>query len=219
MLCLVASLILHVFNDIEIGGGLKLFHAPAAVAFILSFIIGSGKDRIRSLAIFFIIWTLIGALTSPWDGSFMRAVTFTIILGSVMGVRNVENQEKLLHWINITLPLPLIALTRYYFTDVWYRYQGFYEDPNYMCTTLIVFLYLILLEFVSVKNKYIKLGLIGEILIILFLVSTTISRTGLVCTGLVLVLSFGISLRKIKSRQYLLHCWPLAQSFISNLIW
>lgn len=204
MLCLVASLILHVFNDIEIGGGLKLFHAPAAAAFILSFVLGSKKDRIHTLAIFFIIWSLLGALTSPWDGSFMRAVTLVIIIGSVIGVRSISDKDKLLSWINLALPLPLLALTRHYFTDVWYRYQGFYEDPNYMCTTLIVFLYLILLEFVVVKNKYIKLALISEILIILFLVSTTISRTGLVCTGMVLVLSFWNFFKKNKVQTFLI---------------
>ena len=78
----------------------------------------------------------------------------------------------------------------------FFRYTGFYNDPNYLCTTLIVFLTLVLCEFSRIDNKYIKVGLIVEILIIVFLVTTTVSRTGLLCVIVMLAISMWGYLKK-----------------------
>ena len=87
-------------------------------------------------------------------------------------------------YVNCLIPIALIRLLLHYLQSdagSFYRFQGFYEDPNYLCTTLLVMYFYIQLLWNLLANKWIKIGLIIEILLIFLLVSASISRTGIVC--------------------------------------
>lgn len=174
------TLLLHVFNILKINDDIKFFHVTAI--FSIGVICLLKKRRVRSLDNFklFIIWTLFSSLLSPISTSLFSSIKFLIVILSVYGIVFISI-NKLILFVNIITPFIIISLLYNYASISVYRYEGFYEDPNYLCTTLLVFYFYIQLLWKQTENNILKKFLFVEILSILFLITTTISRTGIVC--------------------------------------
>lgn len=183
----VATFILHAFNDVEYGG-IKLFYIPAAVSFILSMLFSDKKQILNKKTILLVAWTLMSSFISPYEGALSRAFTFMVVTVSLFGMLSCD-KRKILHVANIAIPFVLFFLLAHRESDAFGRYQGYYNDPNYLCTTLITYIALIMMEMFVVKKKYFQVGLLLELLVILFLITTTVSRTGLFCSFLLLLLT------------------------------
>lgn len=193
----VLSLVLHAFNRLSIVEGVKYFHLTALLSLICYFFIPKTKDRIYRDVVLLIVISLISSLLSPVENSFLGGVTLAIVIFSMLGVREVKD-KKIIHYLNMGSAVIVIALLMHYFSEDIFRYQGYYEDPNYMCTTLLVLLYFILLEFMQLKSLFWKILLVVEIFFILFLVAVSLSRTGLFAAFIILTISFFSFIKRYK---------------------
>lgn len=189
------TLLLHLFNDTEIASGIKLFYIPALAAFVITILRFRRKDKVRTCVFLFAISTLFGSLVSPNPDAFGSAITFTVVIISSLGVRYVNNR-KLILTANMAIPFALFLLLGLYYSASYYRFSGYYNDPNYLCTTLIAFLYVIFMGMRMVNWKIIQIAFILEIIIIVMLIGFTVSRTGAIC---VLVLIIGSYWNFLKS--------------------
>ena len=190
------ALILHVFNTIKVSESIKLFHIPALFAAFLSLIIilKSKLNLLNRYLIWILILTIISSCISLYSGSLMRGLSFLIVVGSTLGIPYVD-KKKLLLVANCLLPIALLGLFIASRAEDVYRFQGFYEDPNYLCTTLLVFLYIILNN-IHHAHGLIRILFIAEILIIVSFVLLTISRTGLVCIVFLLTIAVLHTIKK-----------------------
>lgn len=181
------SFLFHVFNTLQVTETVKAFHVFAIAAVVVGFFI-TGKNSITcKFLIAFIGWTMFSSLLSPVSVSFRSSIKFLIVVLSAFFIVRVPI-KSLVKAINIVNPIVLIGLLlRYYYERPYYRFQGFYEDPNYMCTTLLVALFFILLGFKDSKRLIIQLGLSAEVIVIVFLIIKSISRTGLLCLVIMLI--------------------------------
>lgn len=183
------SLVFHIFNDTEIYSGIKLFHIPAIVAFFYTIIKFRGRDPVKRVVYVFVFSTFLGSAFSPNISALSSALTFAIVIISSLGISYVD-KRKLVITANFIIPIALFFLVRFYYSNVFYRFSGYYNDPNYLCTTLIVFLYLILLGFRYAKYRIAQFLLIVETLFIVLLVGFTVSRTGAICVAILIVGAF-----------------------------
>lgn len=189
IVAMAVALVAHVFNKVEIGGGLKLFHIPAIIAFFCSIFISDKKDVFFKYILAMSIVTLISSCFSGYDGSINDAITYIIVAIGCLGLRYCYD-ERFIIVVNILIPIAIYSLLMLYRSDVYFRYSGYYNDPNYLCTTLIVFLYLIITLIKSVKNRAVIVFAIIELILLLFLITTTVSRAGLFCSIILLLGSF-----------------------------
>lgn len=177
------ALLFHVFNNIQLSDSVKMFHLFSGAAIGVGFFLTKQKDQIIQAFYMLLIWSLVSCLLSPIDGAFMSEIKFLIVALSVSYIPEIP-LKKLILFVNAIIPIALVALVGNYFRVAIYRYEGFYNDPNYFCTTLLVFFFYIQLYWNSSDKKLIKAGLVAEMIIIFFLVGTSISRTGLACLSL-----------------------------------
>lgn len=175
------TVLFHVFNNLQINETIKLFHLFAIGTIVLGLFLHKSKTNIvnRSFALV-IIWALVTSLLSPISASYLNMLKFLIISLSVLFLPYVSF-DKLITYINIVIPIALTALIAESIRNFIYRFQGFYEDPNYFCTTLLVFYFYIQLYWNKTKKIWIKTLLLVEILLIAYLVAISISRTGMAC--------------------------------------
>jgi len=191
-ICISLALILHVFNNFGFTEELKFFHVPAAGAFVLSFFLPGRYDSVRKQLVGFLVWSVFVSLISFYEKSFNAALPFAIVLGACIGIKYVKSNWTL-HLCNILIPLDIAYLLAGYFLfagRTYYRYAGFYNDSNYLCITLIAMCILVITEFQVVRNWIIRVGLLFEIALIVYLVTTTVSRTGLVCILIIISMTF-----------------------------
>jgi hypothetical protein len=185
---IVTALILHVFNTLQINEEIKYFHLAVVLALgVYIVLLKKKKDRVFRYSKIFIIGALLSFVTSPAD-NLMATISLCVVVLSSIGMKDIDGMFTV-RCANIGIPIALLGLLFYYFQDIPFRYTGFYTDPNYLCTTLILFLFLILFEFISTKRIIIKVLLTIEIVIVFFLISTTLSRSGVFCTIVLLGLS------------------------------
>jgi len=190
------SLLFHVFNTLQATATIKVFHLFAVAAVITGSQIIHNKSVINQVFTAFVIWTVISCLLSPVSVSFLSGVKFVVIVLSAFFIIRVPILQ-LTELINCVVPIILLVLLFHYLGErPIYRYQGFYDDPNYMCTTLLTLLFFILLLWKHSKSLILRIGLILEVLIIVFLITTTISRTGILCLALILMGFFWDILKK-----------------------
>jgi hypothetical protein len=190
----VLSLILHVFNETGFGESLKLFYFPAFCAFVLFFFIKKKKDRFLQYAKIFVVLAIISALISPAHPT-SQTMSFVVIILSTIGLRYTKGLF-IIKTLNIGIVFALLGLFLHYSTSDQFRFQGYYNDPNYLCTTLIVFTYFILYAFIICKRTVIKAILLLELLIIAILISASLSRTGMLCFSVMIVLTLWQFLKK-----------------------
>ena len=222
LIAISITLIAHVFNKIEVGLGLKLFHIPAIIAFFFSIYISNKRDRFFKCILVISIVTLLSSCLSGYDKSINDALTYIIVGVGCLGLRYCYD-ERFIYIVNALIPIAVYELLKLYGTDVFFRFSGYYNDPNYLCTTLIVFLYLIIILIKSVKNKIIIGGAIFEMVLILFLITTTVSRAGLICSIILLCGSFIDVLKKHKifaivSLFVLFFAWENSKDIFNTLL-
>lgn len=182
------ALFFHVLNTLQITSGIKVFHLFTVGAFIVGLLIsGRNSDAVVKVFIAFICWTAFSALLSPVSVSFLSGIKFLLITLSAFFILRVPINRFILVF-NCFIPIILFILVVHYLNErPLYRYQGFYDDPNYLCTTLLVLLFFILLFWEKKKNTFIRVLLALEILCVAVLITTSISRSGLLCLAFILI--------------------------------
>lgn len=198
-LLITLTLLLHVFNNLQLNESIKFFHLGAGLSlFIALFFLRRRIGKIGKIAFAFVTTSFFSCILSPYEQSLSVWIKLCIIIGATLFVIAIPIR-KLVIGVNIIIPITLIALVKEYFEGVYYRYQGFYEDPNYMCTTLLVLFFYLQLLWEMYSKKIVRIGVLFEMLILLFLVSTSISRTGLVCFSVMAIGFFWDNFLKNKS--------------------
>lgn len=181
VLLITLTLLLHVFNNLQISESLKYFHIGAfmSLAFGILFLWGN-IGRIGKLAYAFVVTSFLSSSLSHYDQSLSVWLKLFVIIGATSFIVLIPI-KKLVIGINMVIPIALFFLVKEYFAGTYYRYQGFYEDPNYMCTTLLVLFFYLQLLWELYAKKNVRAFVLFEMLVTLFLVTTSISRTGLIC--------------------------------------
>ena len=198
-LLITLTLLLHVFNNLQLNESIKFFHLGAGLALIFAlFFLRKKLGKIEKIALAFVTTSFFSCILSPYEQSLSVWIKLCIIIGATLFVVAIP-MRKLIIGVNIIIPIALIALVKEYFVGIYYRYQGFYEDPNYMCTTLLVLFFYLQLLWEICSKKVIRIGVLFEMLVLLFLVSTSISRTGLVCFSVMAIGFFWDNFLKNKS--------------------
>lgn len=196
------ALCLHVFNTFELFEGFKAFYLPAACAFIISlYKMGRyNRDYLCYSVWAFILLTMVSALVSRYSGAVGSANTMMILVIGSYGLRYVDLKE-FLAVNNILIFVSIMGL----FIGLIYggiynnfRFSGYYQDPNYFCTTLLLFIYILIVSIYTTDKKIIKAVNLIEIMLTILLVGLTVSRTGLACVGLVLFVGLFALYRKNK---------------------
>lgn len=198
-LLITLTLLLHVFNNLQLNESIKFFHLGAGLALIFAlFFLRKKLGKIEKIALAFVTTSFFSCILSPYEQSLSVWIKLCIIIGATLFVVAIPIR-KLIIGVNIIIPIALLALVKEYFVGIYYRYQGFYEDPNYMCTTLLVLFFYLQLLWEICSKKVIRIGVLFEMLVLLFLVSTSISRTGLVCFSVMAIGFFWDNFLKNKS--------------------
>lgn len=204
---LALSLVLHVFN---MGGedGLKPFHIPAAIACVMT-LLYSKKEKSYILVCLFLCNVLVSAFLSSVSSSMSGFVNLFIVALCCYGVSKTQIDD-LLHIIIVLIPIALMALLYEAISNPTYRFRGFYNDPNYLCTTLIVFFFLSILTYYRFDNKILRLIAIANIVMVVVLIIFTLSRTGLACIVLLLIATFANVIKR--------HIWKGAIVLLISVI-
>lgn len=184
---LALSLVLHVFNTGG-EGGLKPFYIPAAIACVMT-LLYSKKEKTYILVCLFLCNVLVSAFLSSVSSSMSGFVNLLIVILCCYGVSK-SQIDDLLHILVVLIPIDLMALLYEAISNPIYRFQGFYNDPNYLCTTLIVFFFLSVLIYYRFDNKILRLIAIANIVMAVVLIIFTLSRTGIACIVLLLIATF-----------------------------
>lgn len=194
VISMAITLPLHVFN-MGGGEGLKPFHIPAAIASVLSFIFLKKKEKLYKIVIWFLGIALLSSLLSYGSSDFSMWVNMFIILTSCVGLAYVD-VKKVLMFTSLLITIDVVILFYHSIDEPQYRYQGFYSDPNYLCTTLIVFIFLLFQVYIINQNKLYKAVIAGVLVLIYVLILLTISRTGLVCSLFLLLITSIAAIKK-----------------------
>lgn len=215
LLLISISLILHVFNDLNITEELKYFHVFAAGACLIVLVFFPHFTKIQLITYSLCLVSLISASYSPYPGSMTRAISMTIVVIGCSGLRFI-NGKRVVDLINWFIPIVLVCLylNLQESLPVW-RYTAYYNDPNYLCTTLMVFEFLILEKMLTTRRIIVKILLVCEIVVIYTITIATLSRTGICCMLLLLIAYFWELIVKYK---YIAFCILLCCGiyFISN---
>lgn len=178
------------------GGGdsFKPFYVTALIAALITFSFAPKTNTFRQLATL-LVCVLISAIISMAVGVMKEFVNLLIILLCCYGVSciNIDSLFKLLMYL---IPIDLMALLYEAVTNPIYRFQGFYNDPNYLCTTLVVFFYVCLMVYIRYDKKSIRMVVVADCIVIVALIVISLSRTGMACIFLLLLASFASSFKK-----------------------
>ena len=186
---------LHVFN-MGGEGGLKPFHIPAAIACVLSFFLINEKGKLYKYVIWFLVLALISTILSyAFATAYPIWVNTFIVFTSCIGLAYVDS-NRILRYIAFLIPVDVVVLFYDSIVEPQYRYQGFYNDPNYLCTTLIIFVFILFIIYSSIQNKIYKAGIIVALVLIYILIFQTLSRTGLACSLFLLLSVTMATIRK-----------------------
>lgn len=191
-LLLVLSLSLHVFNTSGVGE-IKLFHIAAAIASVITLLFAR-KTKTFLFLVCFTVSVGISAVLSPAAGTIKGLVNLLIVVFCCFGVSTVRIND-LLRFSLVLIPIDLLSLLFVAFSSSFYRFQGFYNDPNYLCTTLLVFFYVSIISFYRIKSILARTVSVINMVIILLLIIMTLSRTGLLCA---IIMLFALLFRLIK---------------------
>ncbi len=181
------ALFFHVFNTLSFGT-IKIFYIFVFFAFISSFFV---KSYVNQLYHFFIVclvlFSCIGASTSPFS-DFGGIISLIILLVSCRKLPfiNLQYIETVsIYLLNIVCILLLFEYGNFH----GMRFHGYYNDPNYMCLTLLSFIYFNFRALPSRKYLFENVIILINIFMVALLVLFSQSRTGLFCYGLFIVIS------------------------------
>ena len=191
---LAFALGLHVFN---MGGeeGLKPFHLAAGIACVLTFLQPQKLNNLYRIVYAFLLFAFFSAIFSYASSAFSTWVNLFFVVISCIGVV-FSNVKIVLKCVFPLIAADVFALLYQSIVEPQYRFQGFYDDPNYLCTTLLGFIFLLLLELHLLKKYYLKIFAIALLILSYFLILLTLSRTGIVCAFIILVIVLLDSLKK-----------------------
>lgn len=178
---------LHIINVVTVGGNVKLFFIP--VVFLSLFNVLHIRTYLRNKILLYLI--IIGGLAFIpvviFQSPIRSLLVFFAIILSLTGLPFIEKKPIYL----ITTPLFIVAnIISYRYSD-WiglpYRFQGLYNDPNYMVISQIVGMYISIKAIVSYKNIIVRIVSVVSILLSLYIIMLTQSRGGILALCLFLL--------------------------------
>ena len=191
------SLISHIFNNLEVAGGIKLFYIFVGCSIVSVISLIRRTNVIKKYLILYLFFSIVSCFYATYTGAFERYFSVFLVMLSTFGLSLVDKNKVV--FLNLLLsPIVLLGL---FYTLIHYpafRFQGFYNDPNYLCSSLQVYTFLILLILPKSNKWYIRVWLLLQFFIIILLVLSTLSRTGLICMFVVTLAAFSSYITKSK---------------------
>ena len=168
----------HMLNSVEVIGGIKLWYLPVACLAITGLFYLRELQRSIALRLYggFVILTFTSILIGG-SSVFMDCVNLLLIFLAMLPLIRLD--KTLFYKLT---PFFFIGAIYYSFThanweSVNWRFQGMYNDPNYLVTSLIVGIYLCIQAF-SNGRIAIKIISVLAILYALYTIMVTQSRGG-----------------------------------------
>lgn len=187
---------LHVFNMGDGDEGIKPFYIPAIFACVFTFFFTPRQGTLFKWLVSFFILSMSSSFISYFNGSLLEWIKLFVVIYCCFGLAFVDI-DKILKLLSGFVPITLLVLIYSAFAFPQYRFQGFYNDPNYLCTTLLAFLFVSTLIFIKTKSRIIKIVQIVNIVIIYVLLLLTVSRTGFFCGIVFLFLIAILNIRRV----------------------
>lgn len=198
ILLITLTLLLHIFNSLQLSESIKFFHLSAGLCLGFSLLFMKKRiGKIGKISVAFVIASFFSSAISYYEQSLGVWIKLCIIIGATLFIITVP-LRKFVIGINLIIPIALVALLQKYFSGMYYRFQGFYEDPNYMCTTLLVLFFYLQLLWEMCERKFVRVIILVEMVALLFLITTSISRTGLICFSVMAIAFFWDNLKRKK---------------------
>lgn len=185
LLCLL-SLIAHVYNSIDIAG-IKLFYIPVSICFFVSVFFKVKSDKIDLCLYGMAVMTLLFSLFSYYESSPFNAINLFVLIFTFRKIKYID-LDKLCRWGTYATAIVGITLLKEYGQAESFRFNGWYNDPNYLCLTLLVFAYFNIMVLNKPKVKLSVVLPALNILLITVLIFLTQSRTGLGCLLILLII-------------------------------
>ncbi len=170
---------LHIVNSLTIGPGVKLFYIPIAILSLYN-VFHFGKFVSNSITKYLLLFGCLAFLPlvffhAPISGF----VIYILTILSLIGLPYIDKKP-----IYLLTPIFLLVVNviSYRLSDWFglpYRYQGLYNDPNYLVISMIVGIYLCIRAIESYKNFLVRSLSIVSILVALYVVLLTQSRGGI----------------------------------------
>lgn len=168
----------HMLNSVEVAGGIKLWYLPVACLAITGLFHLKELQRSFALRLYggFVILTFTSILIG---GSSLLMNCVNLLLMFLAMLPMISLDKKLFYKLT---PFFFLGAIYYSFThanweSVNWRFQGMYNDPNYLVTSLIVGIYLCVQAF-SGGKIVIKVISVIAILYALYTIMVTQSRGG-----------------------------------------
>ena len=174
-IAIVMALVFHAFQT-EIGS-FKLFYIFSLLAVAGSLLLLKNEKN-TLIAIAFISITLIRGFLSFDNEIIDYSIRVTIVFLSACSLQRVDKNfsNMILTVFSFFFMIASLFKSR---SDSYYRFTGFYSDPNYLCFCIYLLIYICLSDYDKMKKQYKVLSLI-TCLIALYITLITISRTGIV---------------------------------------
>lgn len=183
----ILSLFFHVYNNLEIFG-VKVFYIFVLLSIISNLFIRAKVDRKCNILVICMLLFCITSFSSPFI-NIEKSISFICIILACRKIPaiNLQQIEKFSIYLLLVI---CICLFITYKNATGYRFQGFYNDPNYLCLSLISFVYLNMryLKGLCKKNIMPEFLAFINILSVFILVLLTQSRTGLICYAIMIVI-------------------------------
>ncbi|NDV84915.1 O-antigen ligase [Bacteroides sp. 51] len=180
------SLLFHLYNELEVLDGVKLFHILSFLCLFFSFSLCGKLTKTGGFLYLFLFLSFLSSLFSPFSGSLSVFFTLTVLVIGFRGLVSIDG-KRILRYMFFLTPLAVGSMYYLYFKEPMYRFQGYYNDPNYFTLTLNVYLITSLMSSLVFTKKKIRVFSLLNAVSILPLVMLTLSRTGLATTLLILL--------------------------------
>ena len=206
---------LHIVNSLTILGGIKLFFIPVALLAVYNVLHIRTYLRDKILLYLFVIGLLAILPVIFFQSSIRSLFVYFAVLLSLIGLPYIEKKPVYL----ITVPLFIIANVFSYRYSDWigfpYRYQGLYNDPNYMVISQIVGIYVSIKAIGAYKNIFVRIVAVISILVSLYIILLTQSRGGILALILFLLVYLPNFIMKHKRLAFLLLVVLIGGSYYS----
>lgn len=179
---------LHIVNTIGIGESIKLFYFPVVALSIYNlynfrrFLNGVVLKNILKIGCLSIIPAII------FQSPFGSVVTFFLTFLTLLGLPCIEKKHIYLFSPIALLFANIISYRLSSWPGLPWRYQGLYNDPNYLVVSLIVGVFLCLKAFETFNSILIKIISIVSILFSFYIILLTQSRGGILAFILFLII-------------------------------
>ena len=135
------SLISHIFNNLEVAGGIKLFYIFAGCSIVSVIPLIRRTNVIKKYLILYLFFSIVSCFYATFTGAFERYFSVFTVMLSTFGLSLVDKNKVV--FLNLLLsPIALLGLLYALIHYPAFRFQGFYNDPNYLCTSLLVYTFL-----------------------------------------------------------------------------